>query len=345
MISVFFKTACIFLISAAGFVLRRRGILDTPFNRQLSLLQINVIYPALILSSLTRNFTWPTLLANWPLPAGSALIMLTGWMVALLALPALRRAPQATRGMFRFQCTINNYSFLPIMLAATLLDEQGVAQIIFSALGAELVVWTLGIQALTEGSAAGAAVPAGASVGPLRARASATLARMAARLRNLVSMPLLAMAAGAAWLLLRRCAGGAIDALQATPVGGDISSMVATALQMTGQATIPIAAIIVGSRIGEIHVSHLFTRLIVGTTLLRLVVIPALATLLLFWLPFPAGVRPALLIVAAQPCSMASVMFGEAYRCDARFAAATVLATHAACLLTIPLWLSAPWWR
>ena len=42
--------------------------------------------------------------------------------------------------MFHFQCMINNYSFLPIMLAATLLDEKGVAQIIFSALGAELVV-------------------------------------------------------------------------------------------------------------------------------------------------------------------------------------------------------------
>ena len=42
------------------------------------------------------------------------------------------------------------------MLATTLLDEQGVAQIIFSALGAELVVWTLGLQALT-----GSAMPAG----------------------------------------------------------------------------------------------------------------------------------------------------------------------------------------
>ena len=34
MLVVFFKTACIFLISVAGFVLRRRGIIDTAFNRQ-----------------------------------------------------------------------------------------------------------------------------------------------------------------------------------------------------------------------------------------------------------------------------------------------------------------------
>ncbi len=343
MLVVFFKTACIFLISAAGFVLRRRGIIDTAFNRQLSLLQINVVYPALILSSQTRNFTWPSLLAHWPLPAGSALIMLAGWAAGLAALPLLRREPPPTRAMFRFQCTINNYSFLPIMLATTMLDEHGVAQIIFSALGAELVVWTLGLQALT-----GSAAPAGRGDGapPSRAARLADGARLlAARLRNLASMPLLAMAAAAGWLLLRHHAGAAVDAFQATHVGGAFGDMIATALQMTGQATIPLAAIIVGSRIGEIPPGHLCTRPTVLTTFLRLAAIPALATLLLFWLPFPPAVRPALLIVAVQPCSMASVMFGEAYRCDARFAAATVLTTHACCLLTIPLWLSAPWWR
>ena len=343
MLVVFFKTACIFLISAAGFVLRRRGIIDTAFNRQLSLLQINVVYPALILSSQTRNFTWPSLLANWPLPAGSTLIMLTGWVVGLAALPLLRRETPPTRAMFHFQCTINNYSFLPIMLASTMLDEKGVAQIIFSALGAELVVWTLGLQALTGGNeTAGASCGSGPLTRKERLAACARL--IGSRLRNLASMPLLAMAAAAGWLLLRHHAGATLGACQANAAGGAFADMVATALQMTGQATIPLAAIIVGSRIAEIRAGHLFTRLIVLTTFLRLAAIPALATLLLFLLPFPPAVRPALLIVAVQPCSMASVMFGEAYGCDARFAAATVLATHACCLLTIPLWLSAPWW-
>ena len=344
MLSVFFKTACIFLISAAGFILRRRGIIDTPFNRQLSLLQINVIYPALVLSSLTHNFTWTTLLANWTLPAGSALIMVIGWIVARLTLPLLRRESAETRGMFIFQCTINNYSFLPIMLAATLLNEMGVAQIIFSAIGAELVVWTLGIHALIGAVSVPEPVDGGAA--PLSGwhRKAHAARALLGQLKHLRSMPLLAMAGGALWLLLRHHVGTTIDALTATPVGGDVAAMVAKALEMTGQATIPIAAIIVGSRIGEIQSKHIFTKPIMLTTGLRLAIIPALATALIFWLPFPAAIRPALLIVAAQPCSMASVMFGEAYRSDARFAASTVLVTHVLCLLTIPLWLSAPWW-
>ncbi len=354
MLSVFFKTACIFLISSAGFVLRRRGVIDTPFNRQLSLLQINVIYPALILSSLTRNFTWTTLLANWMLPAGSALIMVVGWTVGLLCIPLLRRQAKQTAAMFQFLCTINNYSFLPIMLAATMLNEMGVAQIILSAIGAELVLWTLGVQALARGQtgtegggfpdAPRLGDPAPAHQAGLAERAVSAACVLRGRLKNLCSMPLLAMACGACWLLLRHHAGGAIDALQATEAGGGFGSMISLALHMTGQATIPLSAIIVGSRIGEIRGGQIFSKLIVLLTVLRLAVIPAIATALIFWLPFPAAIRPALLIVAAQPCSMASVMLGEAYQCDARLAAAAVLVTHALCLITIPLWLSAPWW-
>ena len=234
-----------------------------------------MVYPALILSSLTRNFTWSSLLTNWTLPGGSALIMLVGWLVGFLLLPLLHRQAAPTRAMFHFQCAINNYSFLPIMLALLLLGEQGVADIIYSAIGAEIVVWTLGIQALTAGTAA-TAPPAQPLVDVI-----------GQRLRNLASMPLLAMALGGGWLLLGHITQGASVALFQQSVGLHVGEMVTTALKMTGDATIPIAALIVGARIGEMQVGQIFSRLIVGTTLLRLVVIPALATPSFVWLPFP----------------------------------------------------------
>ena len=51
--------------------------------------------------------------------------------------------------MFHFLCTMNNYSFLPIMLASMFWGEKGVAMVVFSTLGAEVIVWTFGIQAIT----------------------------------------------------------------------------------------------------------------------------------------------------------------------------------------------------
>ncbi len=322
MLHLFFATAAIFVIISFGFLLRRRGLIDAPFNRQLSQLLVNVFYPALIVSSLTRNFTWPTLLRNWTLPAGSAMIMLTGWVVGVICLPLLRRQPPRTIGMFRFQCLINNYSFLPIMLAMLLLDEKGVARVIFSTIGAEAAVWILGVPVLTGG----------------RATRRETL-------RNLLSLPLLAMMAGIALLLLLHMLPPEGAQILARPLCRNIVGMFDSALHMTGQATIPVSAVIVGARMAALEWHHIFTRLTACATVLRLLLIPAAATALILWLPFPAEVRPVLLIVAVQPCAMASVTLAEVYDSDASFAAATVLLTHIFALLTIPLWLAAPWFH
>lgn len=322
MLHLFFATAVIFVIISFGCLMRLRRLIDAPFNRQLSLLLINVFYPALIVSSLTRNFTWSTLLRNWTLPAGSALIMLTGWAVGALCLPLLRRQPPRTTGMFRFQCMINNYSFLPIMLAALLLDEKGVSRIVYSTIGAEVAVWTLGVRVLTGGRAPRPEL-----------------------LRNLLSLPMLAMLTGIALLLLRHLLTSAGVGLDGLPLMANIAAMLDRALHMTGQATIPVSAVIVGARMAALEWRHIFTRLAACATALRLLLIPAAATAMILWLPFPSEVRPVLLIVAAQPCSMASVTLAEVYNSDAAFGAATVLLTHIFALLTIPLWLAAPWFR
>ncbi len=322
MLRVFFQTAAIFVIIGFGYLLRRRRVIDATFNRQLSLLLVYVFYPALIVTSLLRNYTWTTLLDNWPLPAGSAMILFCGWLIGRFFRPLLRRQSQSTRAMFHFQCMSNNYSFLPIMLAAMLLGSDGVSRIIFSTLGAELMVWTLGVQTLTGRRAHRAEV-----------------------LRNLLSLPMMAMLTGALLLCLNHYAAGVMERITDSTVGGGLRDMLNAALYRTGEATIPVSAVIVGSRMAGLDASHVFSRLVAGATLLRLIAIPAVATTLILLLPFPSEIRPVLLLVAAQPCAMASVSLAEAYDSDASFATATVLTTHIFSLLTIPLWLAAPWWN
>ncbi|MDD5706794.1 MAG: AEC family transporter [Kiritimatiellae bacterium] len=322
MLHVFFKTAAMFVVMFAGYAVRRRGLVDERFNRQLSLLLINVFFPSLIFESLTRNFTWRTLLSNWTLPAGSAMIMLIGWLVGLACRPALRHQPRATACAFHFQCLMNNYSFLPIMLASLMLDSSGVARIVFSTIGAELCLWTVGIQVLTGN------------------RGTPAVA-----LRNLISMPMLSMAAGGGVLLWRHYFPEVTQALCDGALTSGIASMLGDALRLAGQATIPVSAVIVGARMAGLNTTHLYSRPMAAIVVLRLAVIPALATLLIMLLPFPPDTRRVLLIIAAQPCAMASVTLAEVYDSDASFAAASVLLTHVFCLLTIPLWLAAPWWR
>jgi predicted permease len=89
----------------------------------------------------------------------------------------------------------------------------------------------------------------------------------------------------------------------------------------------------------DIRPRHVWNRLMVGTVLLRLVVVPALAIALLLVLPLDGLSRNALLVVAVQPSAMVSVSLAELHNRDPGFAAAVVFVTHLVCLLTLPVWL------
>jgi len=316
MFAIFLKTTSIFLLIFTGYLVRRRGLVDEAFNRQLSLLLMNVFYPALILYSVVHNYTLASLAANWMLPVGSALIMTIGWLVGKLALAGLRRQPDDLRRTFHFGCAINNYSFLPIMLVSGLWGEKAVAQVIFSSLGAELCIWTLGVQALTGHS----------------------FSRQA--LKNFLSMPILALTLAISVVIARSLlTPSGLTSLNVPAMPDQVGQAIMSTCQMLGQAAIPVSAIVCGCRMASLQTDHLFTRPIFFMVFWRLLVIPALAVALLLQLPMPDETLRVLLVIAVQPVALVSVTLSEIYRTDARFAAASVLVTHLACMATIPVWL------
>lgn len=317
MLTLFIKMLPLVLLTLAGYALNRLKWIDAGFNRQLSLVMLNVFYPCLIISSIVRNFTWETLLKNWMMPAGTVFILVTGWLVGLAVLPLLRRHPEGTRRCFHFVCLMNNYSFLPILMASALWGEMAVALIIFSGLGSELCVWTLGIKSLT----------------------GQKLDR--ALLGNLVSVPMVALMLSFAILFAR---AWCVRQGYVPAAGGEADEFLRTVLEtcrMAGGATIPASALICGSRIAMLHPSKVFSPLMAGTCALRLVVIPGLCIGVLSLLPLPVEVRRVLILISVMPAAMASVTLAEAYGGDADFSAAAILVSHVVCLVTIPLWLAA----
>jgi hypothetical protein len=316
MLTLFIKMLPLVLMTLAGYMLSRHRVIDAAFNRQLSLVLVNVFYPCLIISSIVRSFTWESLLQNWTMPVGAAFIFVTGWLVGRITLPLLRHHTEGTRRCYHFICMANNYSFLPILIAASLWGEMAVALVIFAGLGPELCIWTLGIKALT----------------------GQKLDRRF--LRNLVSVPMLALLASIIILALRSqlATRGLLP-----QVGSHSRSLLETLLdtcRMTGSATIPASALICGARIAMLRSGRILSPLMTGTCLLRLAVIPALCVVGLLLVPMSSEVRRVLILIAVQPAAMASVTLAEAFDCDAEFSAAAVLTTHVLCLITIPLWLA-----
>ncbi|MEI7900624.1 MAG: AEC family transporter [bacterium] len=313
MLLLFIKMLPLILMTLAGYVLSRLKWIDAPFNRQLSLTMLNAFYPCLIISAIVSNFTWETLLQNWVMPAGAVFILITGWLIGWFTLPLLKKQTEATRRCYHFICQMNNYSFLPLMMAASLWGEQAVALVIFSSLGSEVCLWTLGVKALT-----GQKLDRGI-------------------LKNLVSLPMLALVLSFVILAVRSACDRHGVVLGGTP--GEFLKTLLETCRMTGGATIPASAVVCGSRIAMLHPSKLFSPLMAGTCALRLVLIPALCLAVLALLPLPPDVRRVLVLLAVQPAAMASVTLAEAYGGDAEFSAAAILATHLLCLITIPIWL------
>ena len=317
MLPLFIKMLPLILLTLAGYVLNRLKWIDASFNRQLSLTMLYVFYPCLIVSSVVRNFTWETLLQNWAMPVGAVFILTLGWVIGLCTLPLLKRETEGTRRCYHFICLMNNYSFLPMLMAASLWGEMAIALVIFSGLGSELCVWTLGVKTL-KGQKFDRDI-----------------------LKNVFSVPMVVLILSCAFLALR----AALER-HGVAVGETAGQFLQTLLEtcrMAGGATIPASALICGSRIAMLHPGKLFSPLMAGTCTLRLIVIPALCVAGLLLVPpqvLSVETRRVLILIAVQPAAMASVTLAEAFNADAEFSAAAILATHLLCLLTIPVWLA-----
>ncbi|MDD4019109.1 MAG: AEC family transporter, partial [Kiritimatiellae bacterium] len=247
MLFLFIKMLPLVLLTLAGYALYRLKWIDATFNRQLSLAMLNFFYPCLIVSSMLRNFTWASLLQNWMMPAGTLFILITGWLTGLATLPLLKREAESTRRCYHFICMMNNYSFLPILMAAALWGEKAVALVIFSGLGAELCVWTLGVKALT-----GQKLDRGV-------------------LKNLASVPMGALAFSLVVLAARPVCERNGLSLAAASFSSELLKTLLETCRMAGAATIPASALICGARMAMLHPGKLFSPLMAGTCALRLV--------------------------------------------------------------------------
>ena len=314
MYTIVIRLLAVFLMVAAGVIARRCKMLEGDTTSRLVALVTRIFYPALVYVTLVRTFTLGELIHNWALPTGTALIMLTGFLVGLAVVTVGPFRDKGLARAFHFQCTINNYIFLPMPLILLYWGKAGVGLLVFSTVGSEVAVWTLGVIALTGGGV------------PWRQMA-----------RRLVTMPMVAIAASLVTLLIRD--GLDVNVLASSRLGQSGNALL-DALELLGAAAPPLAMVVAGSRMADLHPKHLWQPVQLVLTVLRLVLIPALALLVLQLLPLEGEALAVLRVLAVMPSSIAGVMLSDLYHADREFAASAVLLTHLAALITIPIWLT-----
>lgn len=296
-----------------GGLLMRRNIIRPEGLKDISKLLVCAIYPCLIFASITRNFTLDGLLGAWPLPVSSMMIMVCGYVVGMLVCLFFKFKSDGTKHAFLFQCTINNYSFLPIAIVAEIFDAQAVAALIFSTLGAEIAVWTIGVFILT---------------GHKFEKDS---------LKHLLSPPLIALYAALVWLAVFYFTGTDTSVYTAN---NSLLYYIHNTTELIGRATIPLAMIIAGARLANMPLGNIRSGSVWLVTGLRLIAIPLIAAALIKLMPLTGQQQGVMMVVAVMPVSLASSMLSEIYRTDDDLVNATVLMTHLLGLLTIPLLLA-----
>lgn len=309
---IFLKILPIFLIIFLGFFARKKGFIGPSTIKEISVSITKFFYPALIFSSFLKNFNADELIDGWQLPLGTFILMFSGYITGILVSKFLRFKNDKEKDTFRFQCTINNYSFLPMTVIIVLLGEKRIPELILSTFGSEISVWTFGILALTGN----------------RIKKDS--------FKNLLSVPMITILLSVLLIFLRDKTGISVE----NEYLKILFSSILISIDLLGKITVPLAIFIAGCRMGDIKLKGIVNLKNIVLVFLRLFLIPAFAILLFNISGFDKDVRVILNIVAIMPTAIASIVLSEAYGADAEYAATTTLLTHLVSFFTIPLWLT-----
>jgi predicted permease len=305
---------CIFILILPGVIAGKFKWVKRNTTKELSLLVVRIFYPMMIFFAIYSKFPLTEIAKTWELPVSIFCLMSLGAVIGKIAVKLFRIKNQDEKRAFLLQCSMNNYSFLPISVLAILYGEEAVALLIFSTLGAELAVWTLGVLAITGHKVSFKS------------------------LKHLLSPPLVALYLAVALRALTD-AIGCTDIFLGTN-GQTTLSLVLKTLETIGFATIPLAMFISGARMSFLDFHALKRPIIWLISLMRLIIIPLTAIFLISLVPMDYELKRIFIVVAVMPVSFASIMLSEIYGGDKECITSSVLLTHIMAIFTIPLLLT-----
>ena len=306
-----FQILCILGLVACGFLARRRGMLSAQGTNDLAHVALSLVYPALIFVSITE-LSFADLRAHLSLPLLVMAIALTGFGLGLLAVRFLGRVPPNTARAFLFHCLINNYSFLPLPLVLFRYGDAGVALLIFSSIGYEILLWSLGVMLFSRAD------------------------RKRDQLKSLFSPPFIALLVSLGWVAARDLLPWPTPPAWLALAGQTLRS----GLRTIGLATIAMSMLVAGSRFAVLEFKTILGWRIWFVSAIRLVAVPLIMIPVLGLIPMDPVARGILYIISVMPSAMVSVLFSERYGGDTDFIAGGLLLTHLWALVTVPLFLA-----
>jgi predicted permease len=301
-ISIFSRIGIIFIIFLIGTLARWRKVLTEESTNALCRLAIEITLPFLYFYTLSTGLEPELFSSILVLPLLAMLLILTAYFLSWLACWRLKLTPDERRS-FRFLVSFPNYGFLAFPIIFALFGQEGLVMAFLFNLGITFLYWTLGVTILSGANTKGRVI-----------------------FKNLANNAILG-------LLLGLFVG--VNSFK-------IPQFILDTSKMIGDATIPLALIVVGSILAKKSPRRIGSlRPILTLIFYRLILIPSLALLFInIFDGLPKMLAVIIVIQAAMPSASTTPILTKRFGGDTEFAASGVFFTTLISIITVPFFIT-----
>lgn len=294
----------IFLISAIGYFLVKKGMLKASGLDIISRLVIEVSLPLLIICQLMKNFRF-TLYPKWYIfPLISIGITLAGLIAGGIFTGFIKGLKYKLQ--FLSLVTFQNSGYLPLALVATLLPIEKIdimfIYIFLFLLGFNSIMWSLGVYMLT-------------------------FSRVKKfELGSIFSPCVIATVFGLIFIFFG--------------LNKIIPEFIYRPLKTLGDCTLPLAMLVTGGSLALIELKEIDKRAILLLILTKLVILPLLGLGLIIKFRLPELLGLLIIIELAAPSAVSLSLITRHYKKEDLLISQGIFFSHIASLITIPVFLS-----
>ena len=295
----------LFLVGVMGFYFRKHGGMLTHADETILWLLLNLFTPCLIIDSFLGNESLDNLGNLIVAPILGFCTVLIGIVCTRLVGNWLGFQKREQQATFDLTVSLYNYGYIPIPIILLFFGKDVLGMLFVYNVGMELSLWTLGFLILTGHTS------------------------LKDSLKRAITPPLIA-------IVLSLIANAYFNE-------NPLPLSLARIIHMIGQATIPMALLLVGATIFD-HFPILRTlrpiKPVVAGVVLRLLIIPIFFVAMAYLLPIPPQLKTVLCVQAGMPSAVLPIVLIRQYGGDLQLAIRIIVATSVLCLITMPAWLS-----
>jgi len=288
----------LFLLIAVGYFLRRSKHLDKKETGAISKLLLDLIIPAMLISSLQIDIT-AKMLDNF---TDLFLYWIAFYLILILLASIISKSFSISRDkkiVLKFFLIFGNVGYMGLPVIDVIFPENG---IFFGSIGVivfNIFLWTYGANLFLRGNEA-----------------------KKISLRDIFNNGVIAIIIGLFLML----------------TGLKLPNLIMNAVNMLAEATFPLSMLVIGSGLAQIKIWGIFKDLnIIAYSTLKLLIIPAAALIILNYFNISDPIRTILILQIAMPAAANGVIFAERYEGNYIFAAECLFLSTLMAGFSIPL--------